>query len=175
MADIRIIEYDEIDSTQEEAKRLVRGGGSLYGTVITAKRQTAGKGRRGKSFFSRGEDCIYASFILPPSILTDPGDPSVDFITKTAGAVVCAAIEKSTLYKPYIKGVNDVFIDGRKVCGILAEGIPEAVILGIGVNINLEEEDFPEELREIAGSLYLSEEGRAQFFSDLVEMVSGAF
>ena len=204
---IRIIEYDEVDSTNEEAKRLVKSAtavaseaeqsdaiagdakqsdaiageakpgeasslAGLYGSVVTARRQTAGKGRRGKSFFSTGGDSIYATFILPPLSCADPtSSPPEDFITVTAGRAVCEVIEKSTLYIPSIKGVNDVIVGGRKVCGILAEGVPGAVVLGIGVNINMEEKDFPEELREIAGSLIMKKEERSRFFDSLVETV----
>ena len=193
MAAIRFIEYDEVDSTNEAAKRLVRdnvaasgsehgaaireSGGAgqkgptpsmseLYGTVIVAKRQTAGKGRRGKSFVSPGGGSIYMSLILPPL-----ENPAEQHITILAGVAVCEAIEKSTAYKPGIKGINDIIVEGRKVCGILAEGIPDAVILGIGVNINLEEKDFPEELRETAGALRLGKDERDRFFDALVETV----
>ena len=173
----RIIEYEEVDSTNEAAKRLVRDGDNeIYGTVITAKRQTAGKGRRGKSFFSPGGDSIYASFILPP-----PENMAEQQITTLAGAAVCEAI-KIILQQckggnlppenmPTIRGVNDVLLDGRKVCGILTEGIPGVVIIGVGININLDENDFPEELREIAGSLRLSAEERERLFEILSEVI----
>ena len=196
----KILEYDEVDSTNDEAKRLIRAIASstselsgqkdpsllsssalsgqkepsllssssseLYGTIVLARRQSAGKGRRGKTFFSPGGDSIYASFILKP-----PENLAEQSITTLAGEAVCEAIEKCTSYQPEIKGVNDIFAGGRKVCGILTEGVPNAVILGIGVNINLEENDFPEELRDIAGSLHLTQEERGRFFSTLAESV----
>ena len=173
---LRVIEYEEIDSTNEAAKRLVRDrtaaldiNDELYGTVITAKKQTAGKGRRGKTFFSPGGDSIYASFILPP-----PENLAEQHITTLAGAAVCETIE--TVFRkpadvPTIKGVNDVMIKGRKVCGILTEGIPGAVIIGIGININLNEKDFPEELQEIAGSLLLDSDERTRLFKALTEAI----
>ena len=179
---LRLVEYEETDSTNEAAKRLVRDAentgllqaGEVYGYVITAKRQTAGKGRRGKSFFSPGGDSIYASFILPP-----PENPAEQQITTLAGAAVCEAIKKASGRQdaaPTIRGVNDVLVEGRKVCGILTEGIPGAVIIGIGININLEEEDFPEELRDSAGSLRLTEEERERLFKSLADaMISLKF
>jgi BirA family biotin operon repressor/biotin-[acetyl-CoA-carboxylase] ligase len=177
---LRLIAYDEIDSTNDEAKRLVRvavsawqeqgaaekPADSLYGTVITARRQTAGRGRRGRSFVSSGADSIYASFILNPSEL-----PEEQRITAFAAVAVCEAIEKTTYCKPAIKWVNDVLIDGKKICGILAESVPHAVVLGIGVNINMADEDFPPGVRGIAGSMHMDADGRTRFFNALTEAV----
>ena len=175
MTKIKILEYDELDSTNNEAKRLVRtardsemvdGASSLYGTVVTAKMQTAGRGRMGKSFYSPGGDSIYASFILPP-----PADFADQRITLLAGEAVSEALEKTTRYKPEIKGVNDIIVDGLKVCGILTEAIPGAVIVGIGININIDENDFPDELKGVAGSLGLSTGEKAKLFDALTEAV----
>ena len=175
----RIIEYEELDSTNDEAKRLVRaaffpaapdagpaGADTLYGSVVTARRQTAGRGRRGRSFASSGADSIYASFILRP-----PASVSEQRITAFAAVAVCEAIEKTTSCKPAIKWVNDILVDGKKVCGILAESVAHAVILGIGVNINLGKGDLPEELADVAGSLTMTGDERALFFDALVESV----
>jgi birA, biotin-[acetyl-CoA-carboxylase] ligase region len=168
-----LIEYDELDSTNNEAKRLVREGNAseLHGTVITARRQTAGRGRMGKGFFSPDGNSIYATFILPP-----PESPEGQLITALAAVAVCEAIEKTTPYKPEIKWVNDVLVDGKKICGILAETIQDstsqsAVVLGIGVNINLNENDLPDELKDIAGSLRMNEEERVKFFEVFIESV----
>lgn len=177
---IKILEYDQLDSTNDEAKRLVRAAKNngpaeqnrgdivkkLYGSVITARRQNAGRGRMGKSFFSPGGDCIYASFILPL-----PERPAEQLITAAAAVAVCEALENTTAYKPGIKWVNDIIVGGKKVCGILAETIPEAVILGIGVNINIEDGGLPKELQGIAGSLRMSEKEKDDFFSALAEKV----
>lgn len=176
-----IFEYDELDSTNDEAKRLVKKAvlegqkepspsslslDELYGSVVAARRQSAGKGRRGRAFFSPGGDSIYASFILRP-----PERPGEQPITAFAAVAVCEAIERTTPCNPGIKWPNDILIDGKKVCGILAETVPDAVILGIGVNINLDENDLPESLRGTAGSLRLDAETRERFFDALVESV----
>ena len=167
MTDFRVLEYDKIDSTNEEAKRLVREAARRpFDTVITAKHQTAGKGRRGKRFFSPGGDSIYASFILKP-----PKEPAEQLITAFAAVAVCEAIEQATDYRPRIKWLNDIYVGGKKVCGILAEGISGAAILGIGVNINIIEENFSDELRDIAGSLHMSREKRDRLFGDLIGRV----
>ena len=185
----KIIQYEEVDSTNDEAKRLIRAATpasadskppitddnsvavtpalyNLYGSVVVARRQTAGRGRRGREFASPGLDSVYASFILPP-----PQNLEGQLITAFAAVAVCEAIEQTTSYKPGIKWVNDIFVDGKKVCGILAETIPHAVVLGIGVNINLGKDDIPDELRDIAGSLYMDDATRERFFSVMAALV----
>jgi len=163
--------HDELDSTNDESKRLLRGEHSgdgsfcvdnLHGAIITARRQTAGRGRLGRSFASPGGDSIYASYILKP-----PENPTEQRITAFAAVAVCLAIEKTTSYKPGIKWINDILIEDKKVCGILAESVPSAVVLGIGININLSESDLPDG----AGSLIMSEEERSRFFDALTEEV----
>ena len=138
----------------------------LYGAVVTASRQSAGRGRNGKPFASPGGDSIYATFILRP-----PEDPAEQRITAFAAVAVCHAIEKTTSYKPGIKWINDIYLDGKKICGILAESVPGAVILGVGININLDKKDLPDELKKSAGSLKLSAEERAMLFESLREEV----
>jgi len=161
-----IYHYDELDSTNDEAKRRLRVGEGLIGSVITAGRQTNGRGRFGNSFASPGGDSVYASFILDL-----PENLAEQQITPLAAVAVCFALEKATPYRPLIRGINDILLENKKVCGILAESVPGAVVLGIGVNINLGEDDFPEELRESAGSLDMDNEMRARFFNELAEEV----
>ncbi|MCL1896273.1 MAG: biotin--[acetyl-CoA-carboxylase] ligase [Clostridiales bacterium] len=177
----KVFEYDELDSTNDEAKRLVKEAviegqkepsplslplDGLYGSVVTARRQNAGKGRRGRAFFSPGGDSVYASFILRP-----PERPAEQLITAFAAVAVCEAIEKTTSCKPGIKWLNDIIVDGKKVCGILAEAVPQAVILGVGVNINLDEDDLPNNLRGTVGSLRMDAETRERFSDMLIESV----
>ena len=138
----------------------------LYNVVVTARRQTAGRGRGGSVFISPGGDSIYVSFILKL-----PENPATQRITAFAALAVCLALEKTTLYRPDIKWINDVLVDGRKVCGILAEAGAHAVVLGIGVNINIDKKDLPDELLETAGVLCMGEKTRAKFFDALVEEV----
>ena len=194
MGKTSFFEYDELDSTNDEAKRLVKEAviaseakqstgqaaasgtepsplstpplDELYGSVVTARRQGAGKGRRGRAFFSPGGGSVYASFILRP-----PERPAGQLITAFAAVAVCEAIEKTTPCRPGIKWLNDIIVDGKKVCGILAEAVPHAVILGIGVNINLDGNDLPESLRGVVGTLRMDAETRERFFDALVESV----
>jgi BirA family biotin operon repressor/biotin-[acetyl-CoA-carboxylase] ligase len=92
-------------------------------------------------------------------------------ITPLAAVAVCEAVERTASYKTQVKWVNDVLIDGRKVCGILAESLPGAVVLGIGININFPEEGLPEDLRKIIFSLQLNGNERKQLLDALVKEV----
>ena len=147
----KIIEAKTTPSTNDLAKEYARKG-EKEGTVIVAEYQTKGKGRLGRSFFSPSGAGIYMSVILRPETDENTGL----LITSFASVAVCRAIEKVCGAEPKIKWVNDVYLGGKKVCGILTEsliceGKAEYIILGIGINVN--GVDFPEELREIATSI----------------------
>ena len=171
-----IIILDTVDSTNNEAKRLVASAASLedipFGTVIIAENQSAGKGRRGRSFYSPVANSVYMSFILKPTATIE----NSLLITIAAGVAVCRAIEATCddTQRPEIKWVNDIFVNKKKICGILTEAISdiesgeiESLVLGIGVNINIPEEDFPKELRDIAGSVKIAPGKRNQFAATL--------
>lgn len=150
--DIPVHVYDEIDSTNLEARRLMMDGASGE-LVVIARQQTAGRGRLGRGFFSPREG-IYLSVVIRPDF-----DLSRSvLITSAAAVAVCEAIEEVTGSEASIKWVNDVYVDGRKVCGILTEGVTdletgriEYLIIGIGVNTDVS--NFPPELRETAGAV----------------------
>ncbi len=124
-------------------------------TVITGT-QTDGRGRRGRSFYSPGGTGLYMSVLLRPKI---PAQDSV-LITTAAAVAVCRAAEDTTGAQPEIKWVNDVLLNGRKICGILTEanidmesGALEYAVLGVGINVTEPEGGFPPELGSIAGAL----------------------
>ena len=149
--------YEEIDSTNREAKAQAVAG-AAHGTTILANRQNAGRGRCGKDFFSPHGSGLYMSFVLHSDRL---GLDNSTAITAYAAVCVCQAIEAACNIRPAIKWVNDIFVDGKKICGILTEAITEyecshvrEVIVGVGINISTKTEDFPEPLRDIATSLY---------------------
>ena len=151
--DISLFFYDSIDSTNTQAKRLLADG--LTGKVlITANEQTAGRGRQGRSFYSPKNTGIYYSYVFrPQKTLAD-----AVFITTAAAVSVVRAIERISAVKPVIKWVNDVYVAGKKVCGILTEAVSdfesgtlESVIVGIGINVSTT--SFPAELRNTAASL----------------------
>ncbi len=149
---IKIICLEETDSTNSHAKRIVSDsdGETL---LITADRQTAGRGRQGKNFYSPEGTGIYMSLVVHPNALLQNAVSA----TTAAAVAVCRAIESLSGIRPQIKWVNDVYCEGRKVCGILTEavsdfelGIVTSVIIGIGINISTS--DFPAEAGN-AGSL----------------------
>ena len=144
---------DMVDSTNSEAKRLLAGG-ATGPFLITANGQTAGRGRHGRTFFSPKDAGLYMTVALTPHM------PAEWLLNMTAYAAVCVAeaIERLTGASPRIKWVNDLFVDGRKVCGILTEavtdfesGTVESLLVGIG--INLRQSDVPDSLREVVGFL----------------------
>lgn len=151
--DYRVKVYKEIGTTNDEAKRLAREG-EAENLVVLAERQTAGKGRRGRSFYSMGPEGVYMSLLLRPKLAFQD---ALKITTMTAVAV-SRAIEKNCDVEVGIKWVNDLFIHGKKMCGILTEagidfetGDLEYAVVGIGVNVL--KCDFPEELRGIVTTL----------------------
>ncbi|MBQ2455467.1 MAG: biotin--[Firmicutes bacterium] len=146
-----IFEYIQTESTQEDMKELFKAGEARMFDAVFALSQTGGKGRYGRSFFSP-EGGLYLSILLP---YEEPGT-----ITCGAGACAVRAIARTTGKDLRIKPVNDLYMDGRKIAGILAEAVtdlegkPLAVVLGIGINLIAPEGGFPEEIRNRAGALY---------------------
>ena len=134
-----------------------RADKSPEGLVVVAEEQSEGRGRLGRSFFSPGGTGLYISLLLRPEI-----EPSEAVMITTAAAVaVCEALEKVGAVTPQIKWVNDVFVKGKKVCGILTEASfnPESrklkyAVLGIGINMYEPEGGFPDEIKNIAGSVF---------------------
>ncbi|MBQ9784975.1 MAG: biotin--[Clostridia bacterium] len=142
--------FDEIDSTNNEARRMAVDG--FCGTaLIAAAAQSAGRGRMGRSFYSPAQTGAYFS------ILYTPQTPLFDAVRITSAAAVATmrAIRALTGKQTQIKWVNDLYLDGKKVCGILAEavsvGSTSHVIVGIGVNLCTE--DFPDAIASVAGAL----------------------
>ncbi len=168
----RVETYHTVDSTNAIAReRAIEG--EPEGLAVIASAQTAGRGRKGRSFFSPDNTGIYMSLLLRPRIHAGLALR----ITTVAAVSVCQAIEKLSESKPGIKWVNDIYIDGRKVCGILTEtaleaagGMLEYAVLGIGVNALEPEGGFPEEIRDIAGSVFSAQDGdlRAELAAEII-------
>lgn len=151
--DYRLKIYKELGSTNEEAKKLAREGEPANLVVLTES-QTAGKGRRGRQFYSQGPEGVYMSILLRPKLSFQE---ALKITTMTAVAVA-RAIEKNCNVEVGIKWVNDLFIQGKKVCGILTEagidfetGDLDYAVVGIGINVLKRE--FPEELKGIVTTL----------------------
>lgn len=146
-----IIRKECVDSTNEEAKR---GGdaGAEHGTVYCAKSQTAGKGRRGRSWLSESKGNLYFTLLLRPQLDTD----DVSMLTLVMAHAVAEAIIQQTGLQAFIKWPNDIIIHNKKVCGILSEMKLEGencAYCVIGVGINVEEITFPKELQNMATSI----------------------
>ena len=144
--------FEEIDSTNNYA-RVLAAQNAENGTLVLANSQTAGRGRQGHTFFSPRRSGLYFSMILRPQKMDH-----IFRLTPAAAVSAADAIEELTGIRAGIKWVNDLFIEKKKVGGILTEAITdfetgkiESVIIGIGINIR--ETDFPEEIRNIAGTL----------------------
>ena len=141
--DVKI--FDEITSTNDYAKNVTCG-------AFFALRQTAGRGRTSRKFYS-GEGGLYFSLALPLSqgevIFGSRSQFSAGRLTVSAGIAVAKTLIDLG-YDAQLKWVNDVFVGGKKVCGILAEGLGDKAVLGIGVNLA---SDIPDELKDVAVSL----------------------
>lgn len=145
----KIIRYSQLDSTNDEAKRLLKTD-PLEGTVVIAEAQTKGRGKPGSQWFSVPNLGIYLSVIVKPN--QAPNDLAL--ITSVGAKAVVATITKMTGLRAGIKPPNDVLVDGKKVCGILVERVASgAVVIGIGLNVNHELGSFPPELKGKAVSL----------------------
>lgn len=144
---------EETDSTNRVARELARAG-APHGMAVIAARQTAGRGRRGRTFFSP-DGGIYLSVILRLSL--EPEQRGL--ITPMAAAAVCETVERLCGVTCGVKWVNDILLKGKKLCGILAEGEGEAVVLGAGINYRAPQGGFPPEIRDIACALYPPEGG----------------
>ncbi len=155
MLDIQVL--PQVGSTNVVLSEKVNAG-SPEGTVLIAGMQTDGKGRLGRHFYSPANTGIYMSLLLRP---TDLRPDLAIRLTTIAAVACCEAVETVSGKKALIKWVNDIYLDGKKVSGILTEGtigletgMMDSVILGIGFNLYPPEKGFPKEIRNIAGTVF---------------------
>ncbi|MBR6501944.1 MAG: biotin--[Clostridia bacterium] len=150
---VNLFAFKKIDSTNIYAKTLASEG-YKDGTVVVAREQTAGKGRLGRTFFSKRGGLYFSVILRPYKSLND-----TVFITTAAAVAAARAIEKVSGKKCEIKWVNDIYINNKKVCGILTEGAitPDGsldyAILGVGINLFAPKGGFPSNL-PLAGSVF---------------------
>jgi BirA family biotin operon repressor/biotin-[acetyl-CoA-carboxylase] ligase len=141
--------YDRADSTNSRARELAAAG-APHGTVVTASEQTEGRGRQGRVWTApAGKALLYSAVVWP----LDPGDALLPLAVPLA---VCAAAEElQPGIECRIKWPNDVQIGGRKLAGVLIEARPQDgwAVIGVGLNLSIEPEEFPPELRKTAISL----------------------
>lgn len=153
--EIRILKEKIVDSTNRIAKEKFLQG-EAEGLVVVADEQTAGRGRREHEFFSPARTGLYMSILVEPKI--DP-DKTI-YIMPMAAVAVAEAIDELTVSSEHakIKWVNDVYLRGKKTCGILVEGIystgRSALVVGVGVNVFEPEGGFPDDIKERAGAVF---------------------
>ncbi|MEH7504620.1 biotin--[acetyl-CoA-carboxylase] ligase [Neobacillus drentensis] len=167
----RNIHYEEsVESTQKIAHRFASED-APEGTVIIAEEQLSGRGRMARSWHSPKYTGIWMSMIIRPNIPLSKAPQ----LTLLAAVAIVQAIEEMTDLIPEIKWPNDILINGKKVTGILTELQAEAdrihsIIIGIGINVNQKKEDFPQELQEIATSLFI-EDGKTVSRAELIRSI----
>lgn len=154
--DAPVFLYDTLESSNRTAKTLALEG-APHGTMVLAGQQTAGRGRLGRRFESPAGKGIYLSLVLRPSLpMTE-----AQAVTVSAAVAVCRAVKKLCGLELGIKWVNDLYHNGKKVCGILTEaaldlesGMLDYAVLGLGFNVAAPADGWPEDLRDVAGALY---------------------
>ncbi|MDD4334314.1 MAG: biotin--[acetyl-CoA-carboxylase] ligase [Desulfotomaculaceae bacterium] len=149
----KIYYFDTLSTTNDKAKELARLG-APEGTLVVTEEQAGGKGRLGRRWFTPKYKGILFSLILCPPVMP----PEANQATMLAAVAVASAIKKETGIKAGIKWPNDLLVESKKICGILTELSAEMerinyLVAGIGINVNQDVIDFPEELRESAASL----------------------
>ena len=159
--------YPSLDSTNANAKQLAASG--VRYALVSAESQTAGRGRMGRSFYSPDGTGVYFSILYTFS------EPLANAVTVTSACAVAVmrAIRRVCEKQTAIKWVNDLYLDGKKVCGILAESAldpsrPTEYPVIIGIGINLRDGAFPPALADIAGSLQ-SDASRAALIAAVLE------
>ena len=145
--------YDTIDSTNTKARALAKDG-APHGTVLIADRQTAGRGRLGRSFVSPEGAGVYLSVILRPRC----SPAQLMHLTCAVGVAICDAVEKAAGIRPGVKWINDIVWQKKKLGGILTElsvdpktGMIDYAVVGVGINCL--QAEFPKELESIVSSL----------------------
>lgn len=174
--DCRVMVYGEVDSTNRIIKQMASNGAD-EGTLVIASRQTSGRGRLGRTFFSP-EGGLYMSLLLRPAIKPD----NALFITVAAAVAVAEAIEEISGKTCMIKWVNDIYIDGKKVCGILTEGAFSAdvsrfeyAVLGLGINLVTPRHGFPSEISDRAAAVFGDTEIELEVKSRLAALIVDKF
>lgn len=149
--------FERVDSTNSFLKRAAAEN-APDGAVAVADEQTAGRGRRGRSFSSGAGRGVYLSALLRPKLPPERLLP----LTALGAVAACDAIERTSGVRPQIKWTNDLVLNGKKLSGTLTElslegetGALDYAVIGIGINCGNTREDFPPELRETATSIFL--------------------
>ncbi len=152
---LNITIFNELDSTNNYLKK-IGSNGEKENQLVIAESQTGGRGRMGRSFYSPNGTGIYFSLLLHPKFSAEKSL----FLTVMAAVSVAEAVMKYNKNDVKIKWVNDIYIDGKKVCGILTEGainsdkMLDYAVVGIGINVIAPENDFPDNIKDIATAIF---------------------
>lgn len=148
--DLPIFVFDSLDSTNTKAKTMISDEG-IKRALIIADYQTAGRGRIGHTFFSPKGSGIYMSYVFTPKDLKD-----AHRLTTKAAVCVLESIKELYGIDVKVKWVNDIYLDDKKICGILTEAVTTGINVGslvCGIGINFSSSFFPDEIKDIAASL----------------------
>ena len=171
--EIKVCVLDSVDSTNNEARRMAERGDEAPALII-ANSQSAGRGRMGRSFYSPSRTGLYMSLLL--GARADIADNVR--LTTAAAVAVCRSIDEICGKASGIKWVNDVYLDGRKICGILCESFSVSAggrFAVVGIGLNLHTESFPKELADKAASLFPEGDGRAVFAASITDKLYGFY
>jgi BirA family biotin operon repressor/biotin-[acetyl-CoA-carboxylase] ligase len=174
----KIIHYDETDSTNTRALQFALEG-CPDGTVVTADSQSKGRGREDRIWHSPHGMGIYMSVVLYPRISLK----ALARITLVAAVAVAQALKSAARVRPEIKWPNDLLLNNRKICGILTElhslgNEKNAVIIGIGINVNTSADMFPPDIAGIASSIFIETEkkiSRQEILKSLIEWLDRCY
>ncbi len=159
-----VVIFESIDSTNSEARRRAASGNGAPALII-ANSQTAGRGRLGRSFYSPESTGLYMTAVFEESCVIE----SSVLLTTAAAVSVARAIERLSGITVGIKWVNDLYLNEKKICGILCESFEACGkrFVSVGIGVNLCTEDFPAELSGIAGSLGINGELKYELAADI--------
>lgn len=164
---MKILKFKKINSTQKKAKLLAQKGDKPW-TVILAEEQTAGVGRKGDFWYSpRGG--LYFSLILPKTKITN-----LEILNVLAAFSVARLLKESFKLEPFIKLPNDVWVNGKKICGIITENVVfgneiKCSVMGIGLNTNIDK--FPDNLKNSATSIKIETQKKVENKKILIKTV----
>ena len=170
--------FKSVTSTNDVLKQMASSGADEW-TVVVAGEQTAGRGRMGRQFYSPKGTGIYMSILLRPKF---PAQQAL-LITTAAAVAVANALEENGCQDVKIKWVNDVFSQGKKVCGILTEGafdfetgLLDYAILGIGINVDIPSGGFPDNITSVAGAAFSGVDVvRSRIIAQVIDNFSGFY
>lgn len=156
----RPVVLSETESTNDVAKQMIKDGCADF-TAVVAEKQTRGKGRNQKSFYSPVDTGAYVSVVMRAD------KERLPYLTVISALATARTVEEFSGSPAFIKWVNDIFVFDKKVAGILTETVADGQVVGIGTNLQDPDDGFPDDIKDIAGSLNLFTDKRAEYIGAL--------